>query len=309
MYFNTLDYVDVFNNLEQHKDTTIIIINGESWSVMTVICLSLFIGAMGKSAQVPLLVWLPDSMEGPTPISALIHAATMVTAGIFMVSRMSPLFELSVTTLNFILVIGSITALFMGLLGLVQNDIKRVVAYSTLSQLGYMTVALGASAYAAAMFHLVTHAFFKALLFLAAGAVIIVMHHEQDMRKMGGLFKYMPITSITCLVGTLALIGFPGTSGFFSKDIIIEAVHHSSLPASNFAYYAVLSGVFVTALYSFRLLFMTFFGKENMNRETWKNLHEAPAVVTTPLLVLAVPSLLLGLYLVEPLLTGNYFGY
>tara|TARA_Y100001960_G_scaffold88834_1_gene95219 strand:- start:11293 stop:13266 length:1974 start_codon:yes stop_codon:yes gene_type:complete len=308
MYFNTLDYIDVFNNLEQHKDTTITIINGESWSVMTVICLSLFIGAMGKSAQVPLHVWLPDSMEGPTPISALIHAATMVTAGIFMVSRMSPLFELSVTTLNFILVIGSITALFMGLLGLVQNDIKRVVAYSTLSQLGYMTVALGASAYAAAMFHLVTHAFFKALLFLAAGAVIIVMHHEQDMRKMGGLFKYMPITSITCLVGTLALIGFPGTSGFFSKDIIIEAVHHSTLPASNFAYYAVLSGVFVTALYSFRLFFMTFFGKENMNRETWKNLHEAPAVVTTPLLVLAVPSLLLGLFLVEPLLTGNYFG-
>jgi NADH-quinone oxidoreductase subunit L len=308
MYFNTLDYIEVFNNVEQHKDTTITLLNGESWSVMTIICLSLFIGAMGKSAQVPLHVWLPDSMEGPTPISALIHAATMVTAGIFMVSRMSPLFELSVTALNFILVIGAITALFMGFLGLVQNDIKRVVAYSTLSQLGYMTVALGASAYAAAMFHLITHAFFKALLFLAAGAVIIVMHHEQDMRKMGGLFKYMPITCLTCLIGSLALIGFPGTSGFFSKDIIIEAVHHSSLPASNFAYYAVLTGVFVTALYSFRLFFMTFFGKENMSREVWKNLHEAPTVVTFPLIILAIPSLLLGLFLIEPLLIGDYFG-
>ena len=308
MYFNTLDYVEVFNNVEQHKDTTITILSGESWSVMTVICLSLFIGAMGKSAQVPLHVWLPDSMEGPTPISALIHAATMVTAGIFMVSRMSPLFELSVTTLNLILVVGSITALFMGFLGLVQNDIKRVVAYSTLSQLGYMTVALGASAYAAAMFHLFTHAFFKALLFLAAGAVIIMMHHEQDLRKMGGLFKYMPITCLTCFIGTLALIGFPGTSGFFSKDLIIEAVHHSSLPASDFAYYAVLSGVFITALYTFRLFFMAFFGKENMTREVWENLQEAPAVVTVPLLVLAIPSLLLGLFLIEPLLIGDYFG-
>ena len=308
MYFNTLDYIEVFNNVEQHKDTTITLLNGESWSVMTVICISLFIGAMGKSAQVPLHVWLPDSMEGPTPISALIHAATMVTAGIFMVARMSPLFELSVTALNFILVIGAITALFMGFLGLVQNDIKRVVAYSTLSQLGYMTVALGVSAYAAAMFHLITHAFFKALLFLAAGSVIIVMHHEQDMRKMGGLFKYMPITCLTCLIGSLALIGFPGTSGFFSKDIIIEAVHHSSLPASNFAYYAVLLGVFVTALYSFRLFFMTFFGKENMSRKVWENLHEAPAVVTTPLIILAIPSLLLGLFLIEPLLVGDYFG-
>ena len=308
MYFNTLDYVEVFNNVEQHKDTTITILSGESWSVMTVICLSLFIGAMGKSAQVPLHVWLPDSMEGPTPISALIHAATMVTAGIFMVSRMSPLFELSVTTLNLILVVGSITALFMGFLGLVQNDIKRVVAYSTLSQLGYMTVALGASAYAAAMFHLFTHAFFKALLFLAAGAVIIMMHHEQDLRKMGGLFKYMPITCLTCFIGSLALIGFPGTSGFFSKDLIIEAVHHSSLPASDFAYYAVLSGVFITALYTFRLFFMAFFGKENMSREVWEKLHEAPAVVTVPLLVLAIPSLLLGLFLIEPLLIGDYFG-
>ena len=307
-YFNSLDYIEVFNNVEQHKDTTITILSGQSWSVMTVICLSLFIGAMGKSAQVPLHVWLPDSMEGPTPISALIHAATMVTAGIFMVSRMSPLFELSVTTLNLILVVGSITALFMGFLGLVQNDIKRVIAYSTLSQLGYMTVALGASAYAAAMFHLFTHAFFKALLFLAAGAVIIIMHHEQDMRKMGGLFKYMPITCLTCFIGSLALIGFPGTSGFFSKDLIIEAVHHSSLPASDFAYYAVLLGVFITALYTFRLFFMTFFGKENMTKEVWEKLHEAPAVVTAPLLVLAVPSLLLGLFLIEPLLLGDYFG-
>ncbi|MFL2555716.1 MAG: NADH-quinone oxidoreductase subunit L [Gammaproteobacteria bacterium] len=307
MHFNTLDYIDVFNNVEQHANTTITIINGESWSLMTVICISLFIGAMGKSAQVPLHVWLPDSMEGPTPISALIHAATMVTAGIFMVSRMSPLFELSTTALNFILIIGSVTALSMGLLAVVQNDIKRVIAYSTLSQLGYMTVALGASAYAAAMFHLVTHAFFKALLFLAAGSVIIVMHHEQDMRKMGGLFKYMPITCLTCLIGSLALVGFPGTSGFFSKDIIIEAVHHSSLPASNFAYYAVLIGVFITALYSFRLFFMTFFGKENMSREVWEKLHEAPAVITTPLLILAVPSLLLGFFLVDPLLVGNYF--
>ena len=307
MYFNTLDYMDVFNNVEQHANTTITIINGESWSLMSVICISLFIGAMGKSAQVPLHVWLPDSMEGPTPISALIHAATMVTAGIFMVSRMSPLFELSTTALNFILIIGSVTALSMGLLAVVQNDIKRVIAYSTLSQLGYMTVALGASAYAAAMFHLITHAFFKALLFLAAGSVIIVMHHEQDMRKMGGLFKYMPITCLTCLIGSLALVGFPGTSGFFSKDIIIEAVHHSSLPASNFAYYAVLIGVFITALYSFRLFFMTFFGKENMSREVWEKLHEAPAVITTPLLILAVPSLLLGFFLVDPLLVGNYF--
>ena len=307
MHFNTLDYIDVFNNVEQHANTTITIINGESWSLMSVICISLFIGAMGKSAQVPLHVWLPDSMEGPTPISALIHAATMVTAGIFMVSRMSPLFELSTTALNFILIIGSVTALSMGLLAVVQNDIKRVIAYSTLSQLGYMTVALGASAYAAAMFHLVTHAFFKALLFLAAGSVIIVMHHEQDMRKMGGLFKYMPITCLTCLIGSLALVGFPGTSGFFSKDIIIEAVHHSSLPASNFAYYAVLIGVFITALYSFRLFFMTFFGKENMSREVWERLHEAPAVITTPLLILAVPSLLLGFFLVDPLLVGNYF--
>jgi NADH-quinone oxidoreductase subunit L len=308
MTFNTLDYADVFANAGQYADTTISIFNGEPWSLMTVICICLFIGAMGKSAQVPLHVWLPDSMEGPTPISALIHAATMVTAGIFMVSRMSPLFELSETALSFILVIGSITAISMGLLGLVQNDIKRVIAYSTLSQLGYMTVALGASAYAAAIFHLVTHAFFKALLFLAAGAVIIVMHHEQDMRKMGGLYKAMPITWLTCLFGTLALIGFPGTSGFFSKDAIIEAVHHSTLAGSDFAYISVVAGVFITALYSFRLFFMTFHGKQRMDVETWKHLHEAPAVVTVPLIVLAIPSLILGGFFIGPMLFGDYYG-
>ncbi len=308
MYFNSLDYFEVFAQAEGLADTTIVIFGDHAWSLMTVICICLFIGAMGKSAQVPLHVWLPDSMEGPTPISALIHAATMVTAGIFMVSRMSPLFELSETALSFILIIGSITALFMGFLGLVQNDIKRVVAYSTLSQLGYMTVALGASAYAAAMFHLVTHAFFKALLFLAAGSVIIIMHHEQDMRKMGGLYKKMPITWITCFVGSIALIGFPGTSGFFSKDAIIEAVHHSQIFGSTFAYYAVLSGVFITALYSFRLFFMTFHGEERMDKETWMHLHEAPAVVTVPLSVLAIPSLILGAFLIGPMLFGDYFG-
>jgi len=274
MHFHSMDYVEVFKQAPAMASVTVNIWGDESWSLMSVICICLFIGAMGKSAQVPLHVWLPDSMEGPTPISALIHAATMVTAGIFMVSRMSPLFELSETALNFILIIGATTAFFMGLLGLVQNDIKRVIAYSTLSQLGYMTVALGASAYAAAMFHLVTHAFFKALLFLAAGAVIIAMHHEQDMRKMGGLYRYMPITWITCLVGSIALIGFPGTSGFYSKDAIIEAVHLSTLPAAGYAYVAVLSGVFITALYSFRLFFMTFHGQEKMDKHTWKHLHE-----------------------------------
>src|SRR5690606_35950666 len=229
---------------------------GHAWSALSLICILLFVGAMGKSAQFPLHVWLPDSMEGPTPISALIHAATMVTAGIFMVARMSPLFELSTTALSVVLVIGAITAFFMGLLGVVANDIKRVIAYSTLSQLGYMTVALGASAYGAAIFHLMTHAFFKALLFLAAGSVIIALHHEQDMRQMGGLRKYMPITWITTLIGSLALIGFPGFAGFFSKDVIIEAVHEAHLPGADFAYAAVLAGVFVTALYSFRLVFL-----------------------------------------------------
>ncbi|MEX2525939.1 MAG: NADH-quinone oxidoreductase subunit L [Gammaproteobacteria bacterium] len=307
MYFNTLDYAEVFRMAPDLAGTTVQIIDGQEWLLMTVICICLFIGAMGKSAQVPLHVWLPDSMEGPTPISALIHAATMVTAGIFMVARMSPLYEFSETALSFILVIGALTAFFMGLLGLVQNDIKRVIAYSTLSQLGYMTVALGASAYAAAIFHLVTHAFFKALLFLAAGSVIIAMHHEQDMRKMGGLYRYMPITWFTCLIGSLALIGFPLTSGFFSKDAIIEAVHHSTLPGANLAYWAVLSGVFVTALYSFRLFFLTFHGKERIDRETWSHLHESPGVVTVPLLVLAVPSLIIGGFLIGPMLFGDYF--
>jgi len=307
MYFHTLDYAPVFQQAPAMAGTTMEIFQGTPWSLMTVICICLFIGAMGKSAQVPLHVWLPDSMEGPTPISALIHAATMVTAGIFMVARMSPLFELSETALSFVLVIGAITAFFMGLLGIVQNDIKRVIAYSTLSQLGYMTVALGASAYSAAIFHLVTHAFFKALLFLAAGSVIIAMHHEQDMRKMGGLYRYMPVTWLTTLVGSLALIGFPGTSGFFSKDAIIEAVHESHLAGSGFAYFAVLSGVFITALYSFRLFFMTFHGKERMDKHTWEHLHETPWVVIGPLMVLAVPSLIIGMFLAGQMLFGEYF--
>jgi NADH-quinone oxidoreductase subunit L len=307
MYFHTLDYAGVFELAPAMAGVTIEIFDGKPWMLMSLICICLFIGAMGKSAQVPLHVWLPDSMEGPTPISALIHAATMVTAGIFMVARMSPLFELSETALSFVLVIGAITALFMGFLGLVQNDIKRVIAYSTLSQLGYMTVALGASAYSAAIFHLVTHAFFKALLFLAAGSVIIAMHHEQDMRKMGGLYRYMPITWLTSLIGSLALIGFPGTSGFYSKDAIIEAVHNSQLAGSGFAYCAVLSGVFITALYSFRLFFMTFHGKERMDKHTWEHLHESPWVVIGPLMVLAVPSLIIGIPLAGQMLFGEYF--
>jgi len=307
MYFHTLDYATVFAQAPGLAGQTIEILPGREWLLLSFICICLFIGAMGKSAQVPLHVWLPDSMEGPTPISALIHAATMVTAGIFMVARMSPLYELSETALSLILIIGSITAFFMGLIGLVQNDIKRVVAYSTLSQLGYMTVALGASAYAAAMFHLVTHAFFKALLFLGAGSVIIAMHHEQDMRKMGGLYRHMPVTWITCLVGSLALIGFPGTAGFFSKDAIIEAVHESHLYGSGLAYVAVLSGVFITALYTFRLFFMTFHGEERLDEHTRAHLHESPKVVTLPLTVLAIPSAILGWFLVGPMLFQGYF--
>ena len=307
MYFNSLDYADVFAAAPLLKDVTIQVFPGSEWALMTVICILLFVGAMGKSAQVPLHVWLPDSMEGPTPISALIHAATMVTAGIFMVARMSPLYELSETALSFVLVIGAITAFFMGLLGIVQNDIKRVIAYSTLSQLGYMTVALGVSAYSAAIFHLMTHAFFKALLFLAAGSVIIAMHHDQDIRNMGGLKKYMPITYWTSLIGSLALIGFPGTSGFFSKDSIIEAVHASHLPGSGIAYVAVLLGVFVTALYSFRMFFIVFHGKERMDEHTRSHLRESPPVVTVPLLLLAVPSLLIGGLTISSLLFGDYF--
>ena len=308
MYCGSLDYADVFAKAPSLAETTITLIEGHPVSLMTVTCLLLFVGAMGKSAQVPLHVWLPDSMEGPTPISALIHAATMVTAGIFMVARMSPLFELSQTALSAVLVIGSITAFLMGLLGLVQNDIKRVVAYSTLSQLGYMTIALGVSAYSTAIFHLMTHAFFKALLFLAAGSVIMGMHHEQDMRHMGGLRKHMPITWITCLIGSLALIGFPGTAGFFSKDMIIEAVKVSTVPGAGIAYAAALTGVFVTALYSFRLVFMVFHGKERMDHHTQEHLHESPAVVTVPLIALAIPSLLIGAVGIAPMVFGDYFG-
>jgi NADH-quinone oxidoreductase subunit L len=308
MYFNSLDYVDVFKAAPAMAEMTIEVLPGSEWSLMTVICILLFIGAMGKSAQVPLHVWLPDSMEGPTPISALIHAATMVTAGIFMVARMSPLYELSETALSFVLVIGAITALFMGLLGIIQNDIKRVVAYSTLSQLGYMTVALGASAYAAGIFHLMTHAAFKALLFLAAGSVIIGMHHEQDIRKMGGLKKYMPITYWCMLIGSLALIGFPGLAGFFSKDAIIEAVHASHIPGASFAYFAVVLGVFITAFYSFRMFFLVFHGEERMDHHTREHLRESPKVVTIPLIMLAIPSVLAGAYFIEPMLFAGMFG-
>ena len=306
MYAGSLDYQTVFAAAPQIATQTIDIGFGE-WSVITLLCLLLFVGAMGKSAQVPLHVWLPDSMEGPTPISALIHAATMVTAGIFMVARMSPLYELSETALATVMIIGAITALFMGLIGIVQNDIKRVVAYSTLSQLGYMTVALGVSAYSAAVFHLMTHAFFKALLFLAAGSVIIAMHHEQDMRKMGGLRKYMPITWITSLIGSLALIGFPGFSGFFSKDSIILAVGESSLPGASIVYWMVMAGVFVTAFYSFRMYFMVFHGRERMDIHTREHLHETPWVVTLPLIALAIPSVIIGWMTIEPMLFGDYF--
>jgi NADH-quinone oxidoreductase subunit L len=308
MYFDSLDYAVVFDRAASVAGTTIEVLPGSEWSVMTLVCILLFIGAMGKSAQFPLHVWLPDSMEGPTPISALIHAATMVTAGIFMVARMSPLFELSETALAAVMWIGAITCLFMGLLGIVQSDIKRVIAYSTLSQLGYMVVALGVSAYAAGIFHLTTHAFFKALLFLAAGSVIIGLHHEQDMRKMGGLWKYMPITWITSLVGTLALVGFPGFSGFFSKDAIIDAAHHSDLPGAGVVYVMVLGSVLVTSLYSFRLLFLVFHGKERLDQHTREHLHESPAVVTVPLMVLAIPSAIMGWYFVVPMLFGGYFG-
>ncbi len=304
--FNSLDYASVFAAAPAAADATYQIFPGVDWSLMSVICICLFIGAMGKSAQVPLHVWLPDSMEGPTPISALIHAATMVTAGIFMVARMSPMFELSETALSFVIVIGAITTFFMGLLGVVQNDIKRVVAYSTLSQLGYMTVALGASAYAAGIFHLMTHAFFKALLFLGAGSAIIAMHHEQDIRKMGGLRKYMPITWITMLIGSLALIGTPFFSGFFSKDTIIEAVRHANIAGAGIAYWAVLLSVFVTALYSFRMYFLVFHGKPRMDDHTREHLHESPWVVTGPLIALAFFSVVAG-YVIDPVVFGDFF--
>ena len=318
MYFGTLEYKAVFANAGTLAANTIEIFPGHAWSLMTVICILLFIGAMGKSAQFPLHVWLPDSMEGPTPISALIHAATMVTAGIFMVARMSRLFEMSEAALSFVMVIGAITALFMALVAIVQTDIKRVVAYSTLSQLGYMTVALGSSAYAAGMFHLITHAFFKALLFLGAGSVIIALHHEQDMRKMGGLRKTMPITYATMLVGALASAGIPGFSGFFSKDAIIEAVQLSHLPGSGFAYFCVLSCVFVTAFYTFRMMFMTFHGAAHYAAQDDHAEHagahghghaprESPAVVTGPLIVLAIASIGAGWW-IGSVLFGGYFG-
>ncbi|MFC5479328.1 NADH-quinone oxidoreductase subunit L [Massilia suwonensis] len=332
----TMHYGETFAQADKLVGMTV---PGIGWPLLTAACICLFIGAMGKSAQFPLHVWLPDSMEGPTPISALIHAATMVTAGIFMVSRMSPLFELSDGALSFIIVIGAITALFMGFLGIIQNDIKRVVAYSTLSQLGYMTVALGASAYSVAVFHLMTHAFFKALLFLGAGSVIIGMHHDQDMRNMGGLRKYMPITWITSLLGSLALIGTPFFAGFYSKDSIIEAVHASNIPGAGFAYFAVLAGVFVTAFYSFRMYFLVFHGESRWNHpvahshghdsdahneedehadahgddhhhhglQPGDKPHESPLVVTLPLVLLAIPSVIIGFLAIGPMLHGDFF--
>ena len=324
-YAGTLNYAEAFARAD---DLTKLNLPGTSWMLVTVICICLFIGAMGKSAQFPLHVWLPDSMEGPTPISALIHAATMVTAGIFMVARMSPLFELSDAALSFIMVIGAVTALFMGLLGIIQNDIKRVVAYSTLSQLGYMTVALGASAYSVAVFHLMTHAFFKALLFLAAGSVIMGMHHNQDIRWMGGVRKYMPITWITSLLGSLALIGTPLFAGFYSKDSIIEAVHESHLAGAQFAYFSVLAGVFITAFYSFRLYFLVFHGEERYDQnpdahhddgqashdahgshhdQHHQKPHESPWVVTVPLILLAIPSVVIGFMTIQPMLFGDFF--
>ncbi|MBC7756045.1 MAG: NADH-quinone oxidoreductase subunit L [Bdellovibrio sp.] len=323
-YTGSLDYSTVFQAAPALAAKQISLIPNTSWSLMTVTCILLFIGAMGKSAQVPLHVWLPDSMEGPTPISALIHAATMVTAGIFMVARMSPLFELSDTALSFVMIIGAITALFMGFLGIIQNDIKRIVAYSTLSQLGYMTVALGASAYSVAIFHLMTHAFFKALLFLAAGSVIMGMHHDQDIRHMGNLKKYMPVTWITLLIGSLALIGTPFFAGFYSKDSIIEAVHATHYGwISSFAYFAVLAGVFVTAFYSFRLYFLVFHGKEkwrDLNHDAHHqnhdqhhglgaqdNPHEPGWVVKLPLILLAIPSAFIGYIAIESMLYGHMF--
>jgi NADH-quinone oxidoreductase subunit L len=333
-YTGSLSYRAAFEAAPAIAQAVLPLSSNSGVAALTLICVCLFIGAMGKSAQVPLHVWLPDSMEGPTPISALIHAATMVTAGIFMVARMSPLFEYSDAALSFVIVIGAITAFFMGLLGVVNNDIKRVIAYSTLSQLGYMTVALGASAYGAAIFHLMTHAFFKALLFLAAGSVIIAMHHEQDMRRMGGLAKYMPVTAVTCWLGALALVGTPFFAGFYSKDAIIEAVGESHRWGAGFAYWCVLLGVFVTSLYTFRLLFMTFHGKErfrdpatpaaapahgsaahgasahgpHQDEHAHGDPHESPAVVTLPLIALAIPSVLIGALTVVPVLFGDYYG-
>lgn len=301
-YVGSLDYTTVFNQAESLAQQTTEIFQGASWSVITVICFLLFIGAMGKSAQIPLHVWLPESMEGPTPISALIHAATMVTAGVFMVARISPMIEYSTTALSFVLVIGATGALFTGILALVMNDIKRVVAYSTLSQLGYMMVAMGASAFSAGIFHLLTHACFKALLFLAAGSVIIGMHHEQDMRKMGGLWRKMPITYVTFLIGSLALCAIPPFAGFYSKDTIIEAAQLSEIPGSGYAYFCVAVGAMVTALYTFRAFFMTFHGEPRMDEKTFAHVHESPWVVWVPLVLLAIPSVILGYVLYMPML-------
>jgi NADH-quinone oxidoreductase subunit L len=328
--FGTLDYGVVFANAPRITNMTAQIVPGSDWSVISIICICLFIGAMGKSAQFPLHVWLPDSMEGPTPISALIHAATMVTAGIFMVARMSPLFELSQAALSFVVVIGAITCFFMALIAITQYDIKRVVAYSTLSQLGYMTMALGASAYSVAIFHLMTHAFFKAVLFLGAGSVIIAMHHEQDMRRMGGLRKYMPITYWTVLIGAIANAGLPPFSGFFSKDSIVEALHLSTTPGAHFAWLLALGGIFVSGLYSFRLVFFAFHGEERFSKaehgvngvhgvhgvsaqeepgheEMHGPPHESPAVVTIPLILLAIPSIFIGAMTIGPMLYGGWF--
>ena len=307
VYFNTMDYKEFFAQLSTQKDVMIEIIPGVEWSMITLMLILLFIGAMGKSAQMPLHVWLPESMEGPTPISALIHAATMVTAGIFMVARLSPAFELSEAALSFVLVIGALTAFMMGLLGLIQNDIKRVVAYSTLSQLGYMTAAMGASAYAAGMFHVLTHAFFKALLFLAAGSVIIAMHHIQDIRQMGGMRKYMPITYAAMLIGSLALIGFPGFSGFFSKDSILLSLDASERFGSTFSYVLLMMGVFITAFYSFRMFFLVFHGEESDYVKTHE-IKESPWVVTVPLILLSIPAVVMGIPMIEGMLNGQYFG-
>ncbi|HET8701167.1 MAG TPA: NADH-quinone oxidoreductase subunit L, partial [Nitrococcus sp.] len=311
-YFGSLDYQQIFAAARAQPDQMITVLPGLNWSVITFACILLFVGAMGKSAQIPLHVWLPDSMEGPTPISALIHAATMVTAGTFMVARMSPLFELSDTALSVILVFGAMTAFFMGLVGVVQNDIKRVIAYSTLSQLGYMFVALGASAYAAGIFHLMTHAFFKALLFLAAGAVIVALHHEQDMRKMGNLRRYLPITHLAMLVGTLAIVGVPFFSGYFSKDLIIRVVHDANRPGATFAYWLILLTVFVTALYSFRLYFMVFWGEERFDADAKEHMAHLPRYVLKamewPLILLTIPSIAIGYITAEPLVFGNFFG-
>ncbi|MCC7327402.1 MAG: NADH-quinone oxidoreductase subunit L [Burkholderiales bacterium] len=314
-YFGSMDYAEVFAKAPSIAPATVGLWGAAQWSVLTVTCICLFIGAMGKSAQVPLHVWLPDSMEGPTPISALIHAATMVTAGIFMVARMSPLFEYSDTALSMITIIGATGALFLGILGMVQTDIKRVVAYSTLSQLGYMTVALGVSAYSMGIFHLMTHAFFKALLFLGAGSVIIALHHDQDLRNMGGLRKYMPVTYWTMLVGSLALCGIPPFAGFFSKDAILEATHLSVIPGRGYAAFAVTAGVFVTAFYTFRMMFMAFHGAPRFGHAAHEHgdhdagpPKESPWVVTVPLVLLAIPSIYTGWMYIEPMLVGDFFG-